>query len=190
MDNQSKRTRIIEAAIEMFAEHGFEVTSVQDIANRASVAKGTVYLYFESKEALVREVYQTCYAMDIQACNEGIDLLDSAVDKLCKRLDNIMSYRISHPLESRIERLYSISPVYGVEPFEKKTEMLNDIQEIIRQGIDGGELAPVSVDLLSTIYYGIAQSCYLKLQEDPDFWDRQETRDFCYDLIRKAFTKH
>lgn len=189
MDYQSKRERIIAAATELFAENGFEVTSIQDIACKASVAKGTVYLYFESKEVLVREVYKTCYEMDIEACKEGVDLLDSAVDKLCKRLDNIMSYRLTHPRESRIEQLYSLSPVYGKEPFETKTEMMNDISDIIREGIEDGELKAVSVDLLSTIYYGIAQSCYLKLQDHPDFWDNQETREFCFGLIRESFAK-
>lgn len=189
MENQSKRDRIIEAAIGLFAEHGFEVASIQDIANRASVAKGTVYLYFESKEVLVREVYKTCYERDIEACNAGVDLLKSSVEKLCKRLDNIMSYRLAHPQEARIEQLYSLSPVYGKEPNEVKTEMMNDIFEIIQKGIRDGELQLVSEDLLCTIYYGIAQSCYLKLQDDPEFWSRQETRTFCYDLIRKAFTK-
>lgn len=187
MEYQSKRERIIAAAIELFAENGFEITSIQDIAKKASVAKGTVYLYFESKEVLVREVYKTCYEMDIEACNEGVDLLDSSVEKLCRRLDNIMFYRITHPQESRIEQLYSLSPVYGKEPFELKTEMMNDISQIIREGIEKGELKQVSVDLLSTIYYGIAQSCYLKLQDDPDFWDGQEAREFCFDLIRESF---
>jgi AcrR family transcriptional regulator len=189
MDNQSKRQRILQAAIELFAENGFEITSIQDIAKRASVAKGTVYVYFESKEVLVKEVHKLCYEMDVRACREGMESLDSTVDQLCKRLDNIMSYAITHPLESRIEQLYGMSPVYGKEPFEVKPEMMDDIKKIIQEGIAQGELRPLSVDLLATMYYGIAQCCYLKLQEAPDFWDRQETKDFCYDLIRNSFTK-
>ncbi|MFP4611386.1 MAG: TetR family transcriptional regulator [Thiohalophilus sp.] len=51
---------IVAAALELFVEHGFAATRLEDVARRAGVSKGTVYLYFDSKEALfeavVREV--------------------------------------------------------------------------------------------------------------------------------------
>ena len=47
-----KRAAIIDAAIEQFAAVGFDATSVDDVARRASVSKRTLYNYFESKEAL------------------------------------------------------------------------------------------------------------------------------------------
>jgi AcrR family transcriptional regulator len=48
-----KREDILKAARTVFAEHGFVGARIVDIASRAGVATGTVYLYFESKEALV-----------------------------------------------------------------------------------------------------------------------------------------
>lgn len=48
----NKRELLIEAAILEFAKRGFANTDVQAIANRCSVAKGTIYLYFKSKEEL------------------------------------------------------------------------------------------------------------------------------------------
>ncbi|MFO8024680.1 TetR family transcriptional regulator [Thiohalophilus sp.] len=51
---------IVASALELFVEHGFAATRLEDVAHRAGVSKGTVYLYFDSKEALfeavVREV--------------------------------------------------------------------------------------------------------------------------------------
>lgn len=51
---------IVAAALELFVEHGFAATRLEDVARRAGVSKGTVYLYFDSKEtlfeAVVREV--------------------------------------------------------------------------------------------------------------------------------------
>jgi AcrR family transcriptional regulator len=47
---------ILSAALEAFAERGFAVTTLEDIAQRAGVTKGTIYLYFESKEAVFRAV--------------------------------------------------------------------------------------------------------------------------------------
>jgi len=47
---------IIAAALELFVEHGFAATRLEDVARRAGVSKGTVYLYFDSKEALFEAV--------------------------------------------------------------------------------------------------------------------------------------
>jgi AcrR family transcriptional regulator len=45
---------IITAALEVFADRGFAATKLEDIARRAGVTKGTIYLYFENKEALFK----------------------------------------------------------------------------------------------------------------------------------------
>src|SRR6266480_19803 len=45
---------IISAALEVFSDRGFAATKLEDVARRAGVTKGTIYLYFENKEALFR----------------------------------------------------------------------------------------------------------------------------------------
>ncbi len=52
-----KKEAILEAALALFAERGFHGTSVPSIAEKAEVAAGTIYRYFESKEALVNALY-------------------------------------------------------------------------------------------------------------------------------------
>ena len=49
---------ILSAALELFAEKGFHGTAVPEIAAKAGVAAGTIYRYFDSKEAMVNAVYQ------------------------------------------------------------------------------------------------------------------------------------
>jgi AcrR family transcriptional regulator len=48
-----RRREILEAALELFRDRGFEAATVQAIAERADVAAGTVYLYFSSKDAIL-----------------------------------------------------------------------------------------------------------------------------------------
>jgi AcrR family transcriptional regulator len=55
----AKRQAILGAALELFGRYGWRRTSIDDIARRAGVAKGTVYLYVESKEALFRTLSQS-----------------------------------------------------------------------------------------------------------------------------------
>jgi AcrR family transcriptional regulator len=53
-----KKERILDAALALFAERGFHGTAVPEIADAAGVGAGTIYRYFESKEAIVNALYQ------------------------------------------------------------------------------------------------------------------------------------
>ena len=53
-----KREAILDAALELFVERGFFGTAVPEIADRAGVGAGTIYRYFDSKEALVNAIYR------------------------------------------------------------------------------------------------------------------------------------
>src|SRR2546421_9543500 len=54
-----RRLAIIEAAMEEFIARGFAATRLDDVAKRAGVAKGTIYLHFKDKEALFQELIRT-----------------------------------------------------------------------------------------------------------------------------------
>ena len=49
--------RVLDAAVELFAEQGFDATSVQEVVERARVTKGAMYHYFRSKDDLLYEIY-------------------------------------------------------------------------------------------------------------------------------------
>jgi len=56
------RQQMLTAAADLFAERGYESTSVEDISERANVSKGTLYNHFETKEALVIELRRSMLA--------------------------------------------------------------------------------------------------------------------------------
>ncbi len=60
--NGGKYQRILDAAIEVIAQHGYASSRVSDIASRARVADGTIYLYFQNKEELLMEAINTAFA--------------------------------------------------------------------------------------------------------------------------------
>ena len=55
-DPDQRRKAILDAALEEFAARGFAATRLEDVARRADVAKGTIYLYFRDKESLFQEL--------------------------------------------------------------------------------------------------------------------------------------
>jgi AcrR family transcriptional regulator len=58
MKNSDKRAEIIRAALELIAEHGFHGAPMAMIAEKAGVAAGTIYRYFESKDILITELHR------------------------------------------------------------------------------------------------------------------------------------
>src|SRR6266568_1851658 len=56
---EKRRAAILAAALEEFAARGFAATRLDDVARRAGVAKGTIYLYFRDKESLFQELVRT-----------------------------------------------------------------------------------------------------------------------------------
>ncbi|TVP99919.1 MAG: TetR/AcrR family transcriptional regulator [Planctomycetaceae bacterium] len=66
---QRRRTEILSAATNLFAERGYIESEVQDIADRAGVGKGTVYRYYPSKDELF-----------LAASRHGMDMLNKAVE--------------------------------------------------------------------------------------------------------------
>ena len=62
----SSRRRIIERALALFAEHGYERTSVRMIADAAGISQGLLYNYFDGKQALLRAIFEESIA-DVRA---------------------------------------------------------------------------------------------------------------------------
>ena len=59
--NAEKYQRILDAAVAVFAEKGFFVSRISDIADRADVADGTVYLYFKNKDEILASAINTAF---------------------------------------------------------------------------------------------------------------------------------
>lgn len=86
---EARPSELTAAALDLFVEKGFAATRLEDVAARAGVSKGTLYLYFDSKEALFKTVIQEGI-LPIVAENEAIAAqhTGSSFDLLEKLLDN------------------------------------------------------------------------------------------------------
>jgi len=71
---EARPAELLAAALELFVEKGFAGTRLEDVAARAGVSKGTLYLYFGSKEALFKAVIQEGI---VPILEEGAGLVDS-----------------------------------------------------------------------------------------------------------------
>jgi len=77
-----KYQRILDAAIAVIAEKGFHNSRVSDIADRANVADGTIYLYFKSKEQILMTALDSAFEVFLRQAKEEMSGLDDTAAKL------------------------------------------------------------------------------------------------------------
>jgi TetR/AcrR family fatty acid metabolism transcriptional regulator len=77
-----KRTLIADAAVEVFAEKGFHQARVSDIARRAGVADGTIYLYFKNKEDLLLCIFEEKMEVLLTGLVDVLDAVDDPLEKI------------------------------------------------------------------------------------------------------------
>lgn len=77
-----KHQRILDAAIEVIAEHGFFHSRVSEIADRAGVADGTIYLYFKNKDELLMAAIDSAFHRFIRRAQTALDQIGDPREKL------------------------------------------------------------------------------------------------------------
>lgn len=77
-----KHDRIIDAAIAVFAEKGFHHARISDVAARAEVADGTIYLYFRNKDDLLITIFEEKMGMLIDGLRRALDGVDCPLDRI------------------------------------------------------------------------------------------------------------
>jgi AcrR family transcriptional regulator len=86
---QQKRQSIVDAAVEVFARDGFSAARTDCIAEMAGVAKGTLYLYFDTKEDIFREAIRSHLLPVVQEMQQlGVDFDGSAADLISLQITN------------------------------------------------------------------------------------------------------
>jgi TetR/AcrR family fatty acid metabolism transcriptional regulator len=77
-----KRRRILDAAVSVFARKGYFASRVSDIAKKAGVADGTIYLYFRGKEDVLVRLFDEVMSEHVAKAREAVHALSSAPDRL------------------------------------------------------------------------------------------------------------
>lgn len=101
----AKEAVIARAALEAFAERGFASTRVADVAQRAGVAKGTIYLYFENKTKLFEGVVRTHLVPSIASLEGLVAAHEGSAEELLRALIRQIYVEILDPSRSQVMRL-------------------------------------------------------------------------------------
>ncbi len=113
-----KREAILQAALELVAEHGLQHTPMSLISKRAKASAGIIYHYFENKEDLIQSLYSRVKRDLERALMSADDLAQPVARRFQSVLLNAFRYCISHPQEMAfLEQCESLPMPTPDDPF-------------------------------------------------------------------------
>ena len=126
---EQTRQHIFERALELFREKGFEAATMQDVAERAEVAKSAAYYYFPSKEAIIQAYYEQVQAEQERVCESAF----ASARTLKERLRVAMDTKLDQVSADR--RLLGVVFRYTGEPEHPLSCLGRGTAEIRRRSI-------------------------------------------------------
>ncbi len=169
--NKTKR-KIFETSMKLFAEKGYDATSIEEITATVGVAKGTLYYHFSSKEEIFNFLIE-----------EGIKLLQNSIDiktaKYSNYIDKIKAIvLIQIKIVVKYEDLITIllTQFWGKEARNQTCKKyilsyIYKIEQIVKEGIERGEIKKGNTQVIASEIYGLIGSSLvykIRSQEEID----------------------
>lgn len=176
---EEKEQAIIAAAREVFTRHGFDGAKVADIARQAGVAEGTVYVYFENKNALLIAVLAEFYAELTAKAATGVQAIPDTFGRLeflaRNHLESLAP--IWHVL-ARASYRHRISQAYGeTETYQFNRSYVAVFDQVIREGMARGDIPEdLPLRLISDIFFGGLEFANYTLRLRSRRFDRQASQ--------------
>jgi AcrR family transcriptional regulator len=164
-----KKNRIIEAAMLVFGKHPFHQVKIEQIAEKASVGKGTIYEYFRSKDelflAMAEAASRIYFAEMVSSVKSGQNVKES--------LQSIFYYHLLFiEKHTDISRILLSERKLANQEFKKmfirsRMQLERFITELVQKGIDSGEFRKLDPTIVAQVIMGTLTSlwAYVLLQE-------------------------
>jgi TetR/AcrR family transcriptional regulator len=161
IEKESRKADIIDTAAQLFSQKGFHDVKMDEIAERVGLSKGTIYLYFENKEALFFSIIQVRFSELTEQMQEILLLNEPFIENLKRFVTAFLGFlekqqaffKILHSEKMRmnIEDHYKMHD-YGIEAYQTIFRITG---ELMRRGQEEGVLRRDLPNTLSKILLGI-----------------------------------
>ncbi len=183
--DEGKRNAILREAKKKIIRFGFQKTTLDEIARDAGVAKATIYIYFEDKKDLLRELLLQDVMTYFESSRKAADKGKTALDKIQRIIKASIRLRKQNLL---INSFYRDGPhiwgnLYfsGLQEIEK---VITDfVAEIIREGIEEKALRPMDVELAAFTFFKVFQMYILTFDAKKEQRDLRRAIDFLLHLM-------
>jgi AcrR family transcriptional regulator len=150
---------ILHAALDVFAARGFAAAKLDEVAARAGVSKGTLYLYFESKEELFRSVVRGLLLPTVATAERRIAEHKGPASELLKGLIFTFGRVITESKLSAIPKLIvaeatnfpDLAKFYYEEVISRG---MRAVSGLLQRGVDAGEFRPIAIEKFLPLMMG------------------------------------
>jgi AcrR family transcriptional regulator len=157
---------LLSAALDLFVEKGFAATRVEEVAARAGVSKGTLFLYFASKEELFKAVVRENISGRFSQWNAEFAAFEGSTAEMLRHCMALWWSRLGSSKASGITKLMlgeaknfpELATFYQQEVIQPAHEL---IRRILQRGVDRGEFAVM--DMKYGVYAVLAPMLFLQL---------------------------
>ena len=172
-EKQARRETIMESAREFFFTKGFNATTMDEIAYKAELSKGALYLYFASKEEIYVSVMNEGLSILFERTEEALTL-DLPPDQMLRKLGEVhYRYYLDYPEYSRIfffsehrNIAKQIPRELIQESMDKGKRFFQLIVGIIQKGIEQGIFAPADPRKAAVAFWGATSGTLLLFEEE------------------------
>lgn len=182
---EAKNKQIIDVAIEMFSNKGFQQTTVQEIAEAAGVGKGTIYRFFESKEDLVSSLVEFAIDDVAGAVREAIREMSDPVEKL----QTIITTEVDYYDQHRNLAKFLVREVLGYRStFEAHVKQIWSkrgtlVEEVIRDGVASSAFKTIDPQTAAASLEGMILATVIYWFMICDAYPRQRIRDDIFTMV-------
>lgn len=161
---EARPGELLAAALELFVEKGFAATRAEEVARRAGVSKGTLFLYFSSKEELLKAVVRDNISGRYPEWNAEFETFTGSTADMLRHFMNAWWARLGATKASGITKLMmseasnfpELAAFYQHEVIEPGHEL---IRRILQRGVERGEFRPL--DMKYGVYTVLAPMLFL-----------------------------
>ena len=148
---EARPGELVDAALELFVEKGFAATRTEEVALRAGVSKGTLYLYYPSKEELLKAVIRDRLSSEIKAgaleveqyAGSNGDLMRGLLSQWWMRVFDSPASGVFKLIITEVRNFPDIAEFYVREVIEPGQQLVG---AVIERGIRSGEFRKVNVE--------------------------------------------
>jgi AcrR family transcriptional regulator len=169
VEHEKRRREILEKALDVFIDEGFENATFQKIADRCSITRTTLYIYFKNKKEIFNySIKQMLLKVEGDITSVRGDTSLSSVDKIIRILTEIIKQleESSRLLLVILDYLLHLSR-NNTDPNDRvrrRTLRLRHIlASMVIDGIKAGEIVPVNVKIVDDMFYGFIEAAIFRL---------------------------
>ncbi|GAB3209458.1 transcriptional regulator, TetR family [Marinactinospora thermotolerans DSM 45154] len=172
VDREARREEILTAAVRVFAAKGFAATRVEDVARAAGIGKGAVYLYFDSRDALLEAAFEAFAADSARLLGQARDGEGRALDRLVGLLRSVLATLAERPELARVlldlwaAGRDTARPAFDMAALYREYRAL--IADLLRQAQAQGDVGPNVGDGHAAVVVGAVEGCVLQWLVDPE----------------------